>query len=550
MHKVVKNKFILLILAIAIFVPSVVAIVNYNHEKDGPVDTRSVVSMTMSDLNGTEYTFSKDTEDEKTVIQMFVDMNDGATSVGQLPEPLFDKPFYLVVMSNGSMESTYQYYFSSSSAEAYYMDGNGKAFKLSEAAAEGFLQTEWAASIYEDSKVPVMTVSGSDNSVSPGSASWFYKDYTGKFAALDCSSFTISENAVYSIEGGIVMDFDIDPDYFHVTVENAADGEKLFDDLYENISNLKFDSAAQVNVKVTAKWYEDSTRDYYGELSYSFGADISAPAAFYLGVNEINLGEFVSVTGINVKDPSKITFKSEPELDYTPTFYPDGDYVRALVPVYIDKTAGTYKLTFTYGGVSQEISLIVNNKTYRANTYKVDAAVAALYSETTKNAASDALLSVFETGSATKYIDDSDFTKVFEDNFINRYFGRLYTVNTSDTVFRQIGVEYVSPEGTEVKATARGEVVYVGSTDVTGNIVILEHGYGLKTVYCHMANASVKVGDVVEKNGVVGTCGKTGFTNVSGVYFGMYVGDVAVCPYATWRDGDWMCVPFYVPEEN
>ncbi len=548
MHKIVKNKFILVILAIALFIPTVVAIINYNNEKDGPVDTRSVVSMKMCDLNGKEYTFSKDTEDEKSVIQMFVDMNAAATSVSQLPDPLFDKPFYLVVMSNGSMESSYQYYFNSTSAEAYYMDGEGKAFKLSESSAETFLKTTWAASIYEDSHVPQMTVSGSDNSVSPGSASWFYKDFSGEFAALDCTSIIISENAVYPIEGGIVMDFDVDPDYFHVKVENVSDGKVLFDDLYENISTLKFDGVAQVNVSVTAKWYEDSTRGYYGELSYAFGADIAAPAAFYLGMNEINLGEFVSVTGINVKDPSKVSFVSEPDLGYTPTFYADGDYVRSYIPVHIDKNAGTYKFTFTYGGVSQEISLVVNNKTYRASGYKVDAKVAALFSDTSKSAASDALLSVFKSGSSTKYFDNSDFSKVFEDNFINRYFGRLYTVNTSDTVFRQVGVEYVSPEGTDVKATARGEVVYVGSTDVTGNIVIIEHGYGLKTVYCHLANASVKVGDIVEKDGVLGTCGKTGFTNVSGVYFGMYVGDVAVCPYPTWHDGDWQCIPFHEPE--
>ena len=553
MNKAVKNKFVLIILAIAIFIPTVVAVVNYNHEKNGPVDTKSVVSMTVSDLNGKQYFFSKDTDDGKHAIDIFVAMITDPESVGQLPEPLFDDPFYLVVMSNGSTESTYQYYFDPASTEAYYMDQNGKAFKPNAAAVAEFMKTSLSASVYGDSKLPVLSVFGADGSVMPHGANWFYKDYTGEFTTLDCSALTTAETAVYDVEGGLAMNFDTLPDYFHVTVTSASDGSVIFDDLYENISNLKIDGAAQLNVEVSAKWYEDSTRGFYGEMEYVFGAEVSAPAAFYLGAGEISNGELVTVTGINVKYPEKITFASEPDIGYTPVFYQDGDNVYALIPIKVenrpasDAVPDNYKFTFSYGSTVQEVNLKVNLRTYNAFndvTYTVDADTAALYTDAAREAVSSELAPIFASGSSERYFGTGDFAKLFDDSSLNRYFGKNYRIN-GDTAFRQTGLEYKAGAGDNVIAVEAGEVVYAGSFDITGNIVVIEHGYGLKTLYCHMGSVSVSVGDKVAKGDVIGKCGDTGFTNVTGVYFGMYVGNVPVSVYPFWNDGDFKQVPFY-----
>ena len=63
-----------------------------------------------------------------------------------------------------------------------------------------------------------------------------------------------------------------------------------------------------------------------------------SPAEFaYLlrcdGQTEIEPGDFVVITAKNVDDPAAITFASEPDIGFTPTFFTDGDYVRALVPI-------------------------------------------------------------------------------------------------------------------------------------------------------------------------------------------------------------------------
>ena len=63
MNRAKKNKLLLAVLAIALFIPTVVAIVNYSRAKTGPVNTQSIVTMTMSDLDGNRTVFDKENPD-------------------------------------------------------------------------------------------------------------------------------------------------------------------------------------------------------------------------------------------------------------------------------------------------------------------------------------------------------------------------------------------------------------------------------------------------------------------------------------------------------
>lgn len=546
MNKVIKNRLLLIILAIAVFVPTLVMFVNYNREKDGPATAKTVASITVADLNGTSYVLHREEATGAAMIQLFLNINDNATEAGELPEPLRTQSFYLVTMSNGSTETAFQYYFDLTGTESYYMNGDGRAYKISESDAKSFLKTAFAASLYPASELPTLTLLGEQSGVKPKAASWKYKDIDGDEMTAETDAFITSEKLAYVAEGSIAMDFSVEPDLFNIVLKDAATGNTVYEGAYKDLSYGTLTGGESFNVDVTAKWDESSDKESWGEVSYSFALNVSAPAEFYLSVDSVNAGEFVCVTGKNVGDLSKISFKSEPEVGSVPTFYKDGDYVRAFVPISLTSVGGDQKFSITYAGVTKDLSLKVNPKTYRASEYKAAADKAALYSDVNKNAATDALISIFTTGSDVKYFDDTTaFAKVFEDNAINRYYGRSYTISGTKTVFRQEGVEYKAAEGTDVKATAAGVVVYVGSTDITGNIVIVEHGWGLKTVYAHLSSATVKVGDEVALGGVVGKCGSTGFANQAGVYFGMYVGTTPVCPYATWIDGDWKGVPLY-----
>lgn len=65
-------------------------------------------------------------------------------------------------------------------------------------------------------------------------------------------------------------------------------------------------------------------------------------------------------------------------------------------------------------------------------------------------------------------------------------------------------------KGTEVYAVMSGTVKKSTSDSVSGNYVILEHGDGFLSVYCHLNKRAVSAGETVKKGDVIGYVGSTG----------------------------------------
>jgi murein DD-endopeptidase MepM/ murein hydrolase activator NlpD len=72
------------------------------------------------------------------------------------------------------------------------------------------------------------------------------------------------------------------------------------------------------------------------------------------------------------------------------------------------------------------------------------------------------------------------------------------------------GMDIAAPTGTPVSAPLSGTIIDVGDYYFNGNTIWMDHGGGLLSMFCHLSETSVKVGDVVKTGQAIGAVGATG----------------------------------------
>jgi hypothetical protein len=94
------------------------------------------------------------------------------------------------------------------------------------------------------------------------------------------------------------------------------------------------------------------------------------------------------------------------------------------------------------------------------------------------------------------------------------------------------GVDYGYPTGTPVRAAGNGRVVLAEDRIVTGNTVVLEHLPGVYTIYMHLHQMAVQVGDMIEMAQQIGTIGATGLATGPHLHWELRIAGVACDPEA------------------
>jgi murein DD-endopeptidase MepM/ murein hydrolase activator NlpD len=121
----------------------------------------------------------------------------------------------------------------------------------------------------------------------------------------------------------------------------------------------------------------------------------------------------------------------------------------------------------------------------------------------------------------------------FAENRTYFYKGRVVDHQT------HLGLDLASTERAPVPAANGGKVVFTGWLSIYGNVVILDHGYGLLSLYGHMSAVDVTVGEAVRKGQRLGTSGSTGLAGGDHVHLEIFVQGKSVDPLE-WLDEHWI----------
>lgn len=113
--------------------------------------------------------------------------------------------------------------------------------------------------------------------------------------------------------------------------------------------------------------------------------------------------------------------------------------------------------------------------------------------------------------------------------YINSKFGRRRDPITQNWRTHG-GVDISADYGTPILATAKGKVVFSGYHQYLGNLVKIDHGFGLESWYGHMSKRTAKIGEAVNRGDVIGKVGSTGRSTGAHIHYEVHVSGTRVDP--------------------
>ena len=92
------------------------------------------------------------------------------------------------------------------------------------------------------------------------------------------------------------------------------------------------------------------------------------------------------------------------------------------------------------------------------------------------------------------------------------------------------GLDIAASEGTPIKAAASGTVLDAGDFFFSGNMIYIDHGQGIISLYAHLSKISVKPGDEVRQGDIIGEVGQTGRVTGPHLHFAVFANQALIDP--------------------
>ena len=112
-----------------------------------------------------------------------------------------------------------------------------------------------------------------------------------------------------------------------------------------------------------------------------------------------------------------------------------------------------------------------------------------------------------------------------------------------------LGMDIASTSRAEARAANSGKIVFADYLGIYGNMVLVDHGQGVFSLYSHLSQINVAPGDMVDQKTVLGLTGTTGMAGGDHLHFSMLINGVFVTP-KEWWDQHWVDVTIEGPITN
>jgi murein DD-endopeptidase MepM/ murein hydrolase activator NlpD len=268
------------------------------------------------------------------------------------------------------------------------------------------------------------------------------------------------------------------------------------------------------------------------------------PVALTLPVNALQvriapshpyLGDTLSVI-INTDSPaSSADLKVSSGENAYPAFEINSNQYRAFIPTTPLEKPGKRVIHVIVDGKAQNLVLLVHDRSFpvqHINLPPGKAGVEATEYELKRVAAFKALRTpqkywkgVFIKPNAGLITTVYGVRRYYNGKFAKDYYHR--------------GIDYAGEAGSPVVAPAAGRVALVGRVSqgfrVHGNVVGIDHGQGVTSIFMHLSRINVKEGELVKPGQVIGAVGSTGAATGPHLHWGLYVDGESVDP-VPWRN--------------
>ncbi|WP_392479892.1 M23 family metallopeptidase [Nostoc sp. C110] len=246
------------------------------------------------------------------------------------------------------------------------------------------------------------------------------------------------------------------------------------------------------------------------------------------------LGDTLSVE-INLNNPENGTNPIVATGNNTyPAFQIAPNQYRAFVPTTPLEKPGTRTLRVVGDGQVQNLAVNVLNRKFPVQRITLPpgkAGVDATEYELKRVAAFKALKT------PEKYWNGV-FLKPNAGRMSTTYGVRRYYNGTFAKDYYHRGLDYAGAAGSSVIAPAAGRVALVGRVSqgfrIHGNVVGIDHGQGVTSIFMHLSRINVKEGDLVKAGQLIGAVGSTGASTGPHLHWGLYVNGQSVDP-TPWR---------------